>query len=282
MSDTLHELIRRAGKQLAEADIDTAALDARLLLQAASGLHHEEIVADPDRTLSADQEAQFWALVERRCKSEPVSRILGSREFYGRNFRVTPDVLDPRADTETLIGAALGLAQGRGHLRILDLGTGSGAIVVTLLAELPGATAVATDLSAKALQVAANNARALGVGERISFVQANWFNGVEEKFDLIVSNPPYIPLGDIDGLAMDVRAFDPRTALDGGPDGLEAYRRIASGAESHLAEGGRVLLEIGAGQERMVNGIFTGQGFSLESRHFDLAGHVRCVVFTRP
>ncbi len=282
MSETLRELVRQAGKQLAAAGSDTAALDARLLLQAASGLRHEEIAAEPDTTLPAGRKAQFWALVERRRKSEPVSRILGSREFYGRNFRVTPEVLDPRADTETLAGAALGLAQGREALRILDLGTGSGAIAVTLLAELPGASAVATDLSAKALQVAAGNARALGVAARISFVQANWFDGVAGRFDLIVSNPPYIPLGDIAGLAPDVRAFDPQRALDGGPDGLEAYRRIASGAENHLAAGGRILLEIGAGQESMVNALFAEQGFVLEGRHSDLGGHVRCLVFRRP
>ncbi len=281
MSETLRELVREAGKQLAAAGIASAALDARLLLQAATGLRHEEIVAEPDTTLPDDRKAQFWSLVERRRRFEPVSRILGNREFYGRNFRVTPDVLDPRADTETLVGAALGLAQGREALRILDLGTGSGAIAVTLLAELPGASAAATDLSAEALKVASGNARALGVAERISFVQANWFDGVEGRFALIVSNPPYIPMGDIAGLAPDVRAFDPQKALDGGPDGLEAYRRIASGAENHLAAGGQILVEIGAGQESMVNALFKDQGFVLEGRHSDLSGHVRCLVFTR-
>jgi release factor glutamine methyltransferase len=232
--------------------------------------------------LPVDVTAYFWSLVERRCKFEPVSRILGNREFYGRSFRVTPDVLDPRADTETLIGAALVLAKGKGPLRILDLGTGSGAIVVTLLAELPGATAVASDLSALALQVAKGNAEALGVADRASVVQANWFDGVDGQFDLIVSNPPYIPLGDIAGLAPDVRDFDPPKALDGGPDGLEAYRRISSGAGAHLAPKGHVILEIGAGQENAVNDLFSGQGFNRESLHFDLAGHVRCLVFNRP
>ncbi len=167
-------------------------------------------------------------------------------------------------------------------MRILDLGTGSGAIAVTLLAELPGATAVASDLSGAALAVAKANAEALGVAGRASFVQANWFEGINGRFDLIVSNPPYIPLGDIAGLAPDVREFDPPRALDGGPDGLEAYRRLASGAGGHLAPSGRVVLEIGAGQENAVNDLFTGQGFAGESRHFDLAGHARCLVFSRP
>lgn len=275
-------LIRRATKQLSLRGIETAALDARLLLQAAAGITHADIVAGPDLVLPADVMAGFWSFVERRCAFEPVSRILGSREFYGRSFRVTPDVLDPRADTETVVGAVLALAKGKGPQRILDLGTGSGAIAVTLLAELPAATAVASDLSAAALEVAKGNAEVLGVADRASFVQANWFDGVDGQFDLIVSNPPYIPLGDIAGLAADVRDFDPPRALDGGPDGLEAYRRIASGAGGHLALKGYVLLEIGAGQENEVNDIFRPNGFVLEFRHRDLAGHIRCLVFSRP
>ena len=282
MPETVAGLVRRAAKQLSLRGIDTAALDARLLLQAAASITHADFVAGPDLILPADVTARFWLLVGHRCNFEPVSRILGAREFYGRSFRVTPDVLDPRADTETLIGATLALAKDKVPLRILDLGTGSGAIVVTLLAELPGALAVATDLSAAALQVAKGNAEALGVANRARFVRANWFDGVDGRFDFIVSNPPYIPLGDIACLAVDVREFDPAKALDGGPDGLEAYRRIASGAEGNLAPKGHVILEIGAGQENAVNDLFRGQGFDRESRHFDLAGHVRCLVFNRP
>jgi release factor glutamine methyltransferase len=281
MSETRRGLLKQASERLAAGGFETAALDARLLFQAASDLRHEDIVVEPDLAVPPEVAGRFSMFIERRCKFEPVSRILGTREFYGRSFRVTPDVLDPRADTETLIGAGLGLAKGKGPMRILDLGTGSGAIVVTLLAELPGATAVASDLSAAALAVAKGNAGALGVAGRASFVQANWFEGIGGSFDLIVSNPPYIPLGDIAGLAADVREFDPTRALDGGPDGLEAYRRIAGGAASHLDPRGHVVLEIGAGQENAVNELFTGQGFARESRHFDLAGHVRCLVFTR-
>lgn len=282
MPETVAGLIRRAAKQLSSRGIETAALDARLLLQSAAGMTHADIVAGPDLNLPADVMARFLLLVERRRAFEPVSRILGTREFYGRSFRVTPDVLDPRADTETLIGATLALAKDKRPLRILDLGTGSGAIVVTLLTELPEAQAVATDLSSAALQVAKGNAEALGVANRVRFVRANWFDGVGGQFDFIVSNPPYIPLGDIAVLAIDVREFDPAKALDGGPDGLEAYRRIASGAGGHLAPKGHVILEIGAGQENAVNDLFRVQGFDRESRHFDLAGHVRCLVFSQP
>lgn len=282
MSETRRALLKQASERLAAGGIETAVLDARLLFQAASGLRHEDIVADPDLAAPPDAAARFSLLIERRCKFEPVSRILGIREFYGRSFRVTPDVLDPRADTETLIGAALGLVKGGERLRILDLGTGSGAIAATLLAELPEATAVASDLSAAALAVARGNAEALGVAGRASFVQANWFEGIDGKFDLIVSNPPYIPLGDIAGLAPDVREFDPPRALDGGPDGLEAYRRLASGAGGQLAPKGHIILEIGTGQENAVNELFKEQGFHRESHHFDLVGHVRCLVFARP
>jgi release factor glutamine methyltransferase len=282
MSDTRRALLKQAGERLAAGGIETAALDARLLFQAASGLRHEDIVAEPDLSVPPDVAVRFSMFIERRGKFEPVSRILGTREFYGRSFRVTADVLDPRADTETLIGVALALANGKGPVRILDLGTGSGAIAVTLLAELPKATAVASDLSAAALTMAKDNAEALGVAGRASFAQANWFEGIGGKFDLIVSNPPYIPLGDIAGLAPDVREFDPPRALDGGPDGLEAYRRIAGGAGGHLSPKGHIVLEIGAGQENTVNNLFKEQGFVRESRHFDLAGHVRCLVFNRP
>jgi release factor glutamine methyltransferase len=282
MSDTLRELIKQAGEHLAIQGIESAALDSRLLLQAVSGLKHEDIVADPGMVLPSDLIARFWYFVERRSKFEPVSRILGNREFYGRNFRLTPDVLDPRADTETLIDAALVLAKRERPFRILDLGTGSGVIVVTLLAELPEVMAVASDLSPAALEVAKGNAEALGVANRASFIQANWFSGVNGQFDLIASNPPYIPMGDIAGLADDVRDFDPPKALDGGPDGLEAYRRIARGAGGHLAPKGHVILEIGAGQENAVNDLFRGQGFVRKSCHFDLSGHVRCLVFNCP
>jgi release factor glutamine methyltransferase len=274
--------MKQAADRLAAGGIDTAALDARLLFKAASGLRHEDIVAEPDLAVAPDVVERFSLLVERRSRFEPVSRILGSREFYGRSFWVTPDVLDPRADTETLIDAALGVAKGKGSLRILDLGTGSGAIAVTLLAELPGAAAIASDLSAAALRVAKGNAEALGVAGRAGFVQANWFEGIGGSFDLIVSNPPYIRLGDIAGLAPDVREFDPQRALDGGPDGLEAYRRIAGGAASHLAPEGLVVMEIGAGQENAVNDLFKAAGFDRESHHFDLSGQVRCLVFSRP
>ncbi len=280
MSDTVAHLIRQAAKQLGLRGIETAALDARLLLQFATDMRREEIVAEPDFIVTPDLAARFWSFVERRCAFEPVSRILGSREFYGREFQVTPAVLDPRADTETLIAAALPLA--RGKCRILDLGTGSGAIIATLLAERPEALGVASDVSEAALGVARVNAEAQGVSGRLTLLRADWFDGIEGLFDLIVSNPPYIASAEIAGLAVDVRDFDPLGALDGGADGLAAYRRIAAGASGHLFPKGQVLVELGAGQEADVRQLFEAAGFGFKGQAFDLGGHVRCLTFGLP
>ena len=276
---TVRVLIDDARRKFAGAGIDSAALDARLLLQHAAGLRHEDVIAGPDREIGAEAVETFRCLVARRQAHEPVSRILGEREFYGRFFQVTSAVLDPRPDTETLIGEVL--KHIKPHDRILDLGTGSGAIIVTLLAECPTAKGIATDLSAEALAVAKDNAGRLGVAEKLQWVHCNWFEAVTGAFDLIVSNPPYVSLQEITGLPAEVRGFDPLKALDGGPDGLEAYRRIAAGADAHLAQGGRILVEIGAGQKRAVEAIFAACGFGLKSSKSDLAGHVRCLAFTR-
>jgi release factor glutamine methyltransferase len=235
---------------------------------------------EPGRPVAAGERARFEAMLRRRELREPVSRILGEREFYGRVFRVTPATLDPRPDTETLVDAALALLPQGACL--LDLGTGTGAIAVTLLAERPGATAVATDISPAALDVARENAERAGVVQRLSLLEGSWFEPVAGVFDMIVSNPPYIPAGQIEGLAPDVRNFDPGLALVGGDDGLDPYRAIAQGSASHLAAGGHLLVEIGAGQAMDVEAIFAAAGFVTAGRHRDLGGHVRCLAFRRP
>lgn len=277
--EAVKPLLAAAAARLARAGSETPALDARLLLQAAAGLSWEEIILGPDRIVPQHGLRRFEEFLLRRARLEPVSRILGVREFHGRTFRITPDVLDPRPDTEVLTGAALALMpQGA---RLLDLGTGSGCIAVTLLAERPDATGTAVDVSPAALAVAAENALAHGVAERLQLRQGSWFGPAEGRFDVIVSNPPYIPLGEIAGLAPAVRDFDPVLALAGGPGGLDCYRAIAAGAAAHLAPGGHVLVEIGAGQAEDVTAIFSDQGFRLASRHDDLGGHVRCLAFRR-
>ncbi|MGH6820575.1 MAG: peptide chain release factor N(5)-glutamine methyltransferase, partial [Methylocella sp.] len=230
---TIREALDVARRKLAEVGIETAALDARLLLQYAAGLSHENIVANSGQPLGARAAGKLQGLMARREAHEPVSRILGEREFLGRVFRVTPAVLDPRPETEVLVGEAL--KQLKPGARVLDIGTGSGAIIVSLLAECPGATGVATDISQAALEVARLNAQRLGVAKRLQWLHCSWFEGVAGRFDLIVSNPPYIPWAAIAALPASVRGFDPHWALDGGPDGLEAYRRLAAGAGGHLA-----------------------------------------------
>ncbi len=272
---TVKKLLAQARARL--ADTETPSLDARLLLQHASRLTHAELIAEQDLILALDVVDSFEALVARRAGYEPVSRILGAREFYGRNFSVTPDVLDPRADTETIVEVCLSFQPQR----ILDLGTGSGILAITLLAERGDATAVAVDVSPAALAVAKSNAVALGVAERLSLVEGSWFSRVVGQFDLIVSNPPYIPSGDVLGLDIEVRDHDPHLALAGGADGLDCYRLIAAGVGAHLAANGVVVLEIGAGQASDVTHIFEETGFALHEQRADLGGHVRALAFRR-
>ena len=279
-AETVAALLQEARKALFDADIEMSALDARLLLQAASDLSHEAIIAEPDHKLTAEQILQFKNFVNRRLAHEPVSRILGQREFYGRPFQVTKAVLDPRADTEAMIELALELIDDR-FVYVLDIGTGSGAILITLLAERSQLVGVAIDLSEDALHVARQNALANGVSGRMKFHQGSWFEGLKQKFDLIVSNPPYIPHNDIADLEIEVREHDPHLALDGGHDGLFAYRALASGAAAHLNLQGLVIVEIGAGQEADVKTIFTEHGFKLSGQKSDFGGHLRALAFER-
>jgi release factor glutamine methyltransferase len=280
---TVADMLASLRRRLAAAGIASPALDARLLVMAATGLPHEALIAGPDRTLAPDEAHGLAELVGRRLAREPLSRILGEREFYGRAFSIGPASLDPRPDTETLVECALSFATTTmAPLNILDLGTGSGAILVTLLAELPNARGTGTDISTAALEVARANALRHGVAERARLVCADWCRGVDGRFDLIVSNPPYIASRDIVRLESEVRDYDPHLALDGGSDGLGAYRAIAAAAGPLLAPGGLVALEIGAGQESAVSTVFVGHrwGFASAGATWrDLAGHARVLAF---
>lgn len=276
---TVKALLAGARQRLIRADIDNAALDARLLLQEMTGLSHAEIVASPEFEVTADDAAKFEALIDRRTSSEPVSRILGKREFYGREFVVTLDVLDPRADTEALLELCLDHVAKDQALRILDLGTGSGILALSLAAELRLATIEALDVSEAALKVARINADKLGVAERCNLHLGNWFSGCTGTYDLVVSNPPYIETAAVAGLPPDVRNFDPLLALDGGGDGLSAYRVIARECSSYLSGEGKVAVEIGAGQRADVTSLFERHGFSCLEARQDLGGHVRALIF---
>lgn len=260
-----------------EAGFDDFRLMARLLLADALHVEPGEIVLSPNRPIGAPA-AQLGPALARALKGEPLTRIAGRRSFYGRDFRVTPDVLDPRPETELLVEEMLKRLAGQPAPRLLDLGTGSGAILLSLLAELPDATGVAVDISSAALAVASENADSLGLAGRVTFQQGDLFEGIEGRFDAIVSNPPYIPSGDLAGLEPAVRHFDPALALDGGPDGLEFYRRIAHGARSFLRPGGWLGVEIGAGQAEDVSALLVASGFADLFVRTDFAGHSRHIL----
>ena len=251
-----------------------ARLDARLLVQHIVGIGHAQFLAHPERRLSHDEANAFMALVNRRANGEPLAYLTGEREFFGRSFAVTADVLIPRPDTERLVLAALECAEARPNpLEILDLGTGSGAIAITLALELPGATVTATDVSAPALSVAGRNAQALGATVRL--VASDWYAALGSvRFDLIVSNPPYVAAGD-PHLAQDGLPFEPDLALTDGGDGLACLRAIVAGAPACLAPGGRLLLEHGYDQAEAVREMLAVAGFVSIASLRDLSGHER-------
>jgi release factor glutamine methyltransferase len=237
----------------------TARRDAEFLLRHIVGLSQAELLADPGRELTGRQAQHYHAAVARRALHEPVQHIVGRQEFYGRSFVVNRLVLIPRPETEHLVEATLALPSPPG--RILDVGTGSGALAVTLALELPAAAVCATDISAPALAVAAKNAEELGAAERIRFLHSNLFDALAgERFDCIVSNPPYVAAGET--LEAQVREYEPASALYAGPDGLAVYRRLIPGAAAHLEPGGHLLLEIGQGQQEAVGRLLAASGFT--------------------
>ncbi|MBK5924237.1 protein-(glutamine-N5) methyltransferase, release factor-specific [Rhodovulum sulfidophilum] len=267
-------LLAGAVARLRKAGIPDPARDARRLLAHALEIAPGRLTLVLPEPVPAPAAARFEAALDRRAAHEPVSHIVGLRAFWGRDFKVTRDVLDPRPETEILIEAALSAP----FSNMLDLGTGSGCILLTLLAERPGAAGLGTDISAAALSVARGNAGRLGVSVA-RFLQSDWYQAVEGRFDLIVSNPPYIAEAEMPGLAPDL-AHEPRGALTDGGDGLSAYRAIAAGARARLAPGGRLLVEIGPTQAAAVSRIFAAAGLEIVAVRPDLDGRHR-VVETR-
>ena len=282
---TIASALAAARRRFEAAGIDSAALDARLLLGRAAGLDMTALIAGGRNRLGADTLAAFNAMCDRRAGREPVARILGTKEFYGLDFRLGEATLVPRPETEQLVDAVLDLA-GRSRLgksagqpmRICDLGTGSGAILIAILHELDDASGVGVDISGPALEIARANARRHGVGERIRFVEGDFSEPLGETFDMVVANPPYIAKGDLAGLEPDVRDHDPALALDGGPDGLAAFRAIAARLPVLLEPGGTAFVEIGAGQDDSVCALFAGQGLEIAAIDRDLIGIGRVVV----
>lgn len=268
---TVAAALDRARRALAAAGIEDAPREARLLLAHAMGENEARLVGWPEREVEAAADARFAALVARRARREPVAYLLGVREFWGLSFRVTPATLIPRPDTETLVEAVLAHAASRDRaLRILDIGTGSGCILLSLLHELPRAIGTGVEPSTEALAVAQDNARRLGLADR-----ARWTAALPEgeAFDVVTANLPYIPTRDLSGLEPDVRDYEPRTALDGGDDGLDVIRTVAAALPRLLVPGGLALFEAGFDQASDVERIFAGiAGLAPAGRWRDLAG----------
>ena len=276
---TVAQARRAAADRLRERGFDTPDLDARLLVGHALGLDHAALVAQSVRRLTATEAESLDAMLARRLAHEPVARILGTREFWSLPLRITPDVLVPRPETETVVEAVLTVAERGRPLRIADLGVGSGAILLALLSELPAACGVGTDRDANVLGVARDNARRLGLASRAGFMACDFGAALAGGCDIVVSNPPYVRTPDIATLAPEVRDHDPRPALDGGPDGLAAYRAIAADAARLLAAGGWLAVEIGAGQGEAVSALLAGRGFAVADGPLrDLAGRPRVVM----
>lgn len=274
-------------KEFRSCGIEDAQADARILTANAVGLSRAQLISQADRALKPHEVEAMSARAARRLAREPVSRIIGSREFWGLDLAIDPSVLDPRSDTETVVELALDWITTRHlkneKLRILDIGTGSGALLLALLSELPAARGVATDKSITALTRARANARRLGFADRCMFVACNFTDALHGPFDLVVSNPPYISSAEIPGLAPEVRDHDPRIALDGGEDGLAAYREIASDALRLLVPRGRLVVELGQGQADSVGAIVRAAGLSIETPiRRDLAGINRALCATAP
>lgn len=276
------EALRHASVRLRQARIESARLDARVLLGYVLGIDGMTLFVHPERPIAADEMTRFEAILRRRERREPVSHIIGQREFWSLPFHVTANTLDPRPDTETLVETILDAVPERNApLRLLDFGTGSGCILLALLSELPNAQGLGIDISQAALAVARGNAEALGLAERVEFQEGNWGQGLEGYFDIIVSNPPYIPENDIDGLEPEVSHYEPRTALNGGADGLDCYRILIPDCWRLLADKGRLAFEVGQGQAQAVQTMLIASEFnSIEIRH-DLAGIARCVSTQR-
>jgi release factor glutamine methyltransferase len=273
------DLLKSAVLMLQQAQIESASLDARLLLEHVLRASREQLLLRMEEHVTAAQEQQYLELVARRADRQPVSQLIGKREFWGIEFAVSEATLDPRPDSETLIESALFYFRGREKpVRILDLGTGTGCLLLSLLSEFPLGTGLGIDISEAALAIAKENTLKLGYQARAVFKQGNWHDGINDTFDIIVSNPPYIPTDSIDRLAPEVARWEPKLALDGGEDGLDCYRLILSKLPQILAENGVAVLEIGFNQEQSVKTLIAENGLEVAGVRADMGGITRCIV----
>jgi release factor glutamine methyltransferase len=270
---------QQMAQTFSRAGIESAELDSRILLCHAAGIEPVEFVARADQEAGHDLVERVWQLTERRLKGEPVARITGKKEFWSHEFRLGPDTLVPRPDSETIVEAALAARPDRNApLSVLDLGTGAGILLAAILLERPNAHGIALDRNEGALRVARSNLAVLGLASRAAFVCGDWGAALGQKFDLVVSNPPYIESSSIPSLRIEVRAYDPAMALDGGTDGLDAYRAICAGLPRLLAEEGIAVFELGMGQQSAVSAIARAAGLIINDVKTDLAGCPRALV----
>lgn len=283
---TIARTLKAAAARLEEAGVEDPRRDVRLLVAAALEVGPEHLIAHSERPLEEAEAARIEASIARRAAREPVSRILGRRGFWSLEFEITPHTLDPRPDSETLVSAVLERIGAQGlagaPLSILDLGTGSGCLLLALLSELPAASGLGLDISAEALEVARRNARKLGLSHRARFVVGDWAgdwnSGLNGSWQVIVSNPPYITEAEIGELAPEVARYDPRLALAAGFDGLDAYRKLLPRAARLLERDGVLALEVGRGQQDAVTALLAASGFTTLGRYRDLGGIERCLL----
>jgi len=276
---TLVKAWNSARDQLKRAGVDSPVIDARLLLEAAAGATRADIITDPHRLLTPDQQARLDEYLQRRGRREPVSRILGRKGFWKIALKVTPDVLSPRPDTETVVDAVLRAHPEGMAFSVLDMGVGSGAILLSILADRPAARGLGSDVSDEALAVARENAALLDLNHRAAFLRTSWADGLgDDSFDVVVSNPPYIATAVIDTLEPEVRDHDPRLALDGGGDGLDAYRALVPETLRVLKPGGQFAVEIGCDQAAAVRRLFEAAGAQQVQVIRDLSDRDRVVA----
>lgn len=283
VGDDVAIAIDTIARRLDAAGVASARLDARLLVCAATGETAAGLIARPERRLSAQEADVLSAMVARRRAREPIAYVLGSREFWSLDFAVSASVLTPRPDSETIIEAACQyIAEPERRFRVLDLGTGSGCLLLALLHEYPAASGVGVDINPAATALARRNAERLGIGARSAFVVGDWTASITGRFDVVMSNPPYIPTGEIEGLAPEVAHYEPRGALDGGSDGLDAYRALLPLTSEILAPGGMALFEIGAGQHEAICSLACAGGFEVVGLQADIAGTPRVAILRQP
>ena len=270
---TVQELLIASQLKLRECGMSDPVRDARLLLSGCLDVRAQNLNLLDDSYISEIKISKFWRMIHERCKRKPVSKILGYRSFWGRDFKINENVLDPRGDTETLIELILDYK----FENMLELGTGSGAIAITLLAERPDVTCVATDISKFALDTALINSKRHGVESRLKLLHSDWFNEISGRFDIIVSNPPYISSEEYDQLGIEVLKYDPKISLTLGGDGLKAYREISSQALEKLSKNGHIFLEIGYRQANAVRQLLGKAGFQQIRVHKDLGSRDRVI-----